>query len=127
MNATNRWILTTPACWLLSAGLLVSSLACRTAPITGRNQLLFLPEEQEVTMGATAFQEVVGSEKPSHPRVVHPKGIIDGVPLPFNLIIHLLSLEGINGADPEFLCKDLFGCGYLPRIRRDDRCLTGKQ
>lgn len=65
MNATNRWIPMTPAWWLLIAAVLASSLACRTAPITGRNQLLFLPEEQEVTMGVTAFQEVVGSEKPS--------------------------------------------------------------
>lgn len=51
--------------WPVCAVLVLSSIACRTAPITGRNQLLFLPEEQEVTMGTTAFQEVVANEKPS--------------------------------------------------------------
>ncbi|MGE0759719.1 MAG: hypothetical protein AB7O38_22070, partial [Pirellulaceae bacterium] len=41
---------------LLAVGLLGGSglIGCRTAPITGRQQLVFLPESQEVSLGATA-------------------------------------------------------------------------
>jgi predicted Zn-dependent protease len=45
--------------------LLSLCVGCRTTPITGRKQLLFVPEDQEVSMGYTAFQEVVAAEKPS--------------------------------------------------------------
>ncbi|MGE3776544.1 MAG: M48 family metalloprotease [Pirellulaceae bacterium] len=49
---------------LLAVGLLGGSglIGCRTAPITGRQQLVFLPESQEVSLGATAFQEVTTKE-----------------------------------------------------------------
>lgn len=32
--------------------------ACETAPVTGRNQLILLPEDQAVKMGADAFQAI---------------------------------------------------------------------
>ena len=51
--------------WLVLAGILVSSTACRSAPLTGRRQLLLVPEGNEVTMGASAFQDVVTKETPS--------------------------------------------------------------
>jgi predicted Zn-dependent protease len=38
---------------------------CRTTPITGRRQLLLLPEQQEVTMGVAAFDEIAQAEAPS--------------------------------------------------------------
>jgi len=44
---------------------LIVLLGCRSAPITGRKQLLVLPEQQELTLGTTAFQDVVGKEPPS--------------------------------------------------------------
>jgi predicted Zn-dependent protease len=40
-------------------------LGCRAAPITGRKQLVLVPEPQEVTLGATAFQEVLAKEPAS--------------------------------------------------------------
>ncbi len=38
-------------------------LTCVKAPITGRSQLILIPEEQEIQMGATAFQEVLQRER----------------------------------------------------------------
>lgn len=38
---------------------------CRTVDVTGRHQLLLVPENQEVAMGATAFQEILRDEPPS--------------------------------------------------------------
>jgi predicted Zn-dependent protease len=35
---------------------------CRSAPITGRRQLLMVPESSEVSMGITAYQETVSSQ-----------------------------------------------------------------
>ncbi|MFO1063489.1 MAG: M48 family metallopeptidase [Pirellulales bacterium] len=35
---------------------------CRSAPVTGRKQLLFVPESSEVSMGQTAFADVVNKE-----------------------------------------------------------------
>ncbi len=35
---------------------------CRTAPMTGRRQLMLVPEGKEITLGATAFEETVGSQ-----------------------------------------------------------------
>jgi metalloendopeptidase OMA1, mitochondrial len=37
-------------------------LGCRSAPVTGRKQLLILPEQQEISMGQTAFADVVNKE-----------------------------------------------------------------
>jgi predicted Zn-dependent protease len=41
------------------------TLGCRSAPITGRKQLVVLPETQEVTLGATAYQEVLSKQPAS--------------------------------------------------------------
>jgi predicted Zn-dependent protease len=38
-------------------------LTCAKTPITGRSQLILIPEEQEIEMGATAFQEVLQKER----------------------------------------------------------------
>ncbi len=42
-----------------------SNTGCRSAPVTGRRQLSLLPEQQEVLMGASAYQEVIATEKQS--------------------------------------------------------------
>ena len=55
--------------WLLAVCVLaVSMLAlagCRSAPVTGRRQMLLLPEAQEVSMGLTSYQDVVAKEPAS--------------------------------------------------------------
>ncbi len=38
---------------------------CRTTPITGRRQMLLVPETQEISMGITAYQETLAEESPS--------------------------------------------------------------
>ena len=38
---------------------------CRTAPLTGRRQLLLMPEGQEIALGNQAFQETISAETPS--------------------------------------------------------------
>ena len=35
---------------------------CRSAPYTGRSQLIFVPEQQEIAMGQTAFADVLAKE-----------------------------------------------------------------
>ncbi len=37
-------------------------LGCRSAPITGRKQLLLLPEDQEIAMGQESFAQILGEE-----------------------------------------------------------------
>lgn len=49
-------------CWLV-LGVVAAVWGCRSAPVTGRKQMLFMPEDSEVSMGATAYQEVVAKEK----------------------------------------------------------------
>lgn len=51
-------------CAIAMLGVLLLA-GCRSAPITGRKQLLLVPESQEVALGVTAFQDVTGKEKPS--------------------------------------------------------------
>lgn len=48
--------------WLL---VLLMFAGCRTAPITGRRQLLVLPESQEISMGLSAYQQTLETERPS--------------------------------------------------------------
>jgi predicted Zn-dependent protease len=43
-------------------GLGIANCGCRTAPMTGRRQLMLVPEGKEITLGATAFEETVGSQ-----------------------------------------------------------------
>ena len=38
---------------------------CKTAPVTGRRQLLLIPEAQEIQMGVTAYQETLAEETPT--------------------------------------------------------------
>lgn len=40
-------------------------LGCRSTPYTGRSRLLFVPEQQEVSLGQTAYTEVMQKEQPS--------------------------------------------------------------
>jgi predicted Zn-dependent protease len=47
---------------LLLVGLVV---ACETVPITGRSQLMLLPEPEEVRMGVQAYQEILRKSKVS--------------------------------------------------------------
>ncbi|MGN6543930.1 MAG: M48 family metallopeptidase [Aureliella sp.] len=53
--------------YLLAAGLPGCACAhgCRSAPYTGRSQLIFVPEQQEVSMGQSAFADVLNKEKVS--------------------------------------------------------------
>lgn len=37
--------------------------ACETAPVTGRKQLIVLPESQEIEMGLQAYEEILKKEK----------------------------------------------------------------
>ncbi|QDU26303.1 TPR repeat-containing protein YfgC precursor [Anatilimnocola aggregata] len=48
---------------LLAAGL--TAVGCQSAPLTGRKQMLLMPESQEVSMGLTAFNDVTEKEPPS--------------------------------------------------------------
>ncbi len=52
----------------LAAGLALAALlaACESAPITGRNQLILLPESQDAEMGLQAYQEIKKQEKVSN-------------------------------------------------------------
>ena len=36
---------------------------CRTTPITGRRQLLVVPESQEINMGLSSYQQTLSSER----------------------------------------------------------------
>jgi metalloendopeptidase OMA1, mitochondrial len=56
-------------------GLLLLGLAvgCATAPYTNRSQLILLPESEEVSLGAQAYQQVLSKEKIDHdPKVLDP-------------------------------------------------------
>jgi metalloendopeptidase OMA1, mitochondrial len=46
----------------LLAFFLLASVGCRTTPITGRSQLLLVPEQQEIAMGLSAFEETKSKE-----------------------------------------------------------------
>lgn len=41
---------------------IVSWSGCRSTPVTGRRQLLIVPETQEIAMGASAYQELLANE-----------------------------------------------------------------
>jgi len=51
----NRWI------GLMLAVLLLAG--CQDVPVTGRKQLQMVSEQQEIKMGLTSFQEILGKEK----------------------------------------------------------------
>ena len=41
------------------AVLLVALVACQTVPVTGRSQLVLLPESTELSMGLDAYQQII--------------------------------------------------------------------
>jgi len=43
--------------------LLIAVAACETAPITGRSQLMIVPEGTEVQMGLESYQQILGKSK----------------------------------------------------------------
>jgi predicted Zn-dependent protease len=44
---------------------------CSTAPVTGRSQLILLSEQQEVSLGLKAYQEVLSQEKKSQDQKIN--------------------------------------------------------
>ena len=54
-----------PSMMALVAGTaaLMAIAACRTVPLTGRTQLLLLSEGEELSMGATAYDQAIGTAK----------------------------------------------------------------
>ena len=50
---------------LLAVCSVVAWSGCRTTPVTGRKQLLLIPESQEISMGVSAYQEVMQKETPT--------------------------------------------------------------
>lgn len=59
------FIRTTRFVTLFALLLLTAQLGCRSTPITGRRQLLLVPEANEIEMGISAFQETLATESPS--------------------------------------------------------------
>ncbi|MCA9105392.1 MAG: M48 family metallopeptidase [Pirellulaceae bacterium] len=55
------WILNAMAAWMGG----VAACGCKSAPMTGRKQLLLMPEDQEVSLGAEAYDQVLTDEAPS--------------------------------------------------------------
>ena len=53
---------------LLAAAVSVAACSCRATPVTGRRQLLLVPESQEVSQGLAAYHDVVSKEPPSRNR-----------------------------------------------------------
>ena len=45
--------------------ILVAAVACETVPITGRSQLVLVPEGTEVQMGLESYQQILGKSKVS--------------------------------------------------------------
>lgn len=50
---------------LLVAVGLASWSGCHSTPVTGRRQLLVVPETKEIAMGVDAYQDILAKEKPS--------------------------------------------------------------
>jgi predicted Zn-dependent protease len=50
---------------LLIALILLGAVACQTVPITGRSQLVLVPESTEVQMGLESYQQILGKSKVS--------------------------------------------------------------
>jgi len=44
---------------------------CATAPVTGRSQLLLVPENDEIALGLKSYQEVLAKSKISHDQQVN--------------------------------------------------------
>lgn len=56
-----------PRAWmcLTACIVLLSGTGCRTVPMSGRQQLLLLPEDQEITAGLASYEEITAAEPPS--------------------------------------------------------------
>lgn len=67
-----------PLALLAAATAALVAGACATVPVTGRSQLLILPETEEVRMGVTAYREILSKEKvstdPAHTALVQQVG-----------------------------------------------------
>jgi predicted Zn-dependent protease len=50
--------------WLIASALLALA-SCRNTPITGRRQVMLVPEAQEIRMGLSAYEEVLSEQTPS--------------------------------------------------------------
>ncbi len=55
-----NWMKTTAA--LGGLGAIGCALGCKSAPLTGRKQLMLIPEQEELAMGHQAFADVVADE-----------------------------------------------------------------
>ncbi|HET7343282.1 MAG TPA: M48 family metallopeptidase [Methylomirabilota bacterium] len=64
MSATRRTV-------ALIMLVVAAAVACQTVPVTGRRQLLLLPESEELSMGLTSYQEVLGKSKVSQEPAVN--------------------------------------------------------
>ena len=42
-----------------------ASMGCRTAPVTGRKQLVLIPQAQEIAMAEQSFEQIIATEQPS--------------------------------------------------------------
>jgi len=52
-------------CVAVFAGLCLIAWGCQTTPVSGRRQLMLIPEQQEMELGATTYQEILANESPS--------------------------------------------------------------
>ena len=53
------------ACVIALSGLCLIAWGCQTTPVSGRRQLVLIPEQQEMNLGATTYQELLAKETPS--------------------------------------------------------------
>ena len=53
----------TAAIVVLAAVGLAGWTGCHSTPVTGRRQLLVVPEKQEIAMGVSAYDEILAKEK----------------------------------------------------------------
>ncbi len=53
------------ACVIALSGLCLIAWGCQTTPVSGRRQLVLIPEQQEMNLGATTYQEILAKETPS--------------------------------------------------------------
>lgn len=59
-SSRGRW--TMIAFLIVGTSGLLTWTGCRTTPVTGRKQLLLIPEQQEIALGLDAYNEIVAAE-----------------------------------------------------------------
>ena len=52
-----------PWLWGLVFCLLAGTLGCHSTPVSGRTQMVLIPEQQEIAMGVQAYQEILSEER----------------------------------------------------------------